>query len=505
MVPSLRQKILELQQQGVKRKDIASSLDVKISYVHCVIRKYGTKLSKEQRRANVADGRQASAAAYLPGTTDKILELQQQGMKRKDIAASLGIDINKVISDIQRSDKRLTSEQRANTHRVFDEVTRGRVSDLRRNGVALQEICTKTGLSYSTVRYLCSTEGVTLTHEQKSVNMREIDRDLVASLRSSGMTVLAIASEVGASRGGVKTILVEEGIVLDPLMKQQNVWAGLIAKNPYPMAHMRQGLTPEVVALRSAAIKKRYSEDSSLRELKSLQTMDWWKSMDKETRENYLEKRHQAFLDSPATKDYLTRLRSKSKDENFYNQAILRQSARDTMSSIYEDLAKSHEGRMVDEYRGSYKTITWECMKGHIWEARPNSIQQGSWCPYCAHTGPSKAQLELADYVKSLLPDIEVLVGDRAALKSFSPNVDHPLELDIYVPSLKKAIEFDGWFWHKSPWAISRGVPDRDVKKDAQCLEAKVELLRVDELEFNKNRESVLNQIRDFFAPPRVI
>lgn len=27
--------------------------------------------------------------------------------------------------------------------------------------------------------------------------------------------------------------------------------------------------------------------------------------------------------------------------------------------------------------------LTWQCAKGHTWQATPSSIQQGTWCPHC--------------------------------------------------------------------------------------------------------------------------
>lgn len=37
---------------------------------------------------------------------------------------------------------------------------------------------------------------------------------------------------------------------------------------------------------------------------------------------------------------------------------------------------------------------------------------------------------------------------------------------DIYLPDYKLLIEYDGWFWHRSDWAIEKGSPERDAIKD---------------------------------------
>lgn len=50
-------------------------------------------------------------------------------------------------------------------------------------------------------------------------------------------------------------------------------------------------------------------------------------------------------------------------------------------------LAKSNNGRCLSKvYIRSNMSLTWQCDKGHIWEARPSNIKAGTWCPACAGT-----------------------------------------------------------------------------------------------------------------------
>jgi len=50
-----------------------------------------------------------------------------------------------------------------------------------------------------------------------------------------------------------------------------------------------------------------------------------------------------------------------------------------------QNLAKSKQGKCLsDTYINSRANLTWECSKGHTWEARYTSISSnGSWCPHC--------------------------------------------------------------------------------------------------------------------------
>lgn len=52
----------------------------------------------------------------------------------------------------------------------------------------------------------------------------------------------------------------------------------------------------------------------------------------------------------------------------------------------------------------------------------------------------SKPQLEIFEFIKTLIPDTEILLNDRKVLDG--------MELDILIPSLKIAIEVNGVYWH---------------------------------------------------------
>lgn len=50
-----------------------------------------------------------------------------------------------------------------------------------------------------------------------------------------------------------------------------------------------------------------------------------------------------------------------------------------------KDLAFTRNGFCLSKkYVNARTKLKWKCSEMHIWEAVPNAIQQGSWCPYCA-------------------------------------------------------------------------------------------------------------------------
>ena len=60
---------------------------------------------------------------------------------------------------------------------------------------------------------------------------------------------------------------------------------------------------------------------------------------------------------------------------------------------------------------------------------------------------------------------------------------DYGFELDIYVPSIRTAFEFDGSFWHKKKIEI-------DNKKDDLCVEKGIKLIRIREGNLKKTKSA---------------
>lgn len=50
---------------------------------------------------------------------------------------------------------------------------------------------------------------------------------------------------------------------------------------------------------------------------------------------------------------------------------------------------------------------------------------------------------------------------------------------DVYLPDHNLLIEYDGWYWHHSEWAIEHGVPKRDMIKNRLANEANLQLIRL--------------------------
>lgn len=107
------------------------------------------------------------------------------------------------------------------------------------------------------------------------------------------------------------------------------------------------------------------------------------------------------------------------------------------------------------------KKVWWLCpICGHEWQALISSRNDNRGCPSCRKTGTSFPELAIYFYFKKIYPDV---------LNSYKIK---KTELDIFIPSLNLAIEYDGFAWHKDKL-------DRDNKKDEFCKDNRIRLIRL--------------------------
>lgn len=114
---------------------------------------------------------------------------------------------------------------------------------------------------------------------------------------------------------------------------------------------------------------------------------------------------------------------------------------------------------------GSKEKAWWKCEKGHSWYAVINTRTRGNGCPECAkETQSSLPEKAIYYYVRQIFKDAR----ENELLKELKGR-----ELDIYIPSYKIAIEYDGVNWHKNI--------KRDLEKDSLCKQAGIKLIRIRE------------------------
>lgn len=100
---------------------------------------------------------------------------------------------------------------------------------------------------------------------------------------------------------------------------------------------------------------------------------------------------------------------------------------------------------------------------GNRWTTSLSRILNTRGCPKCSRRKTSVAEQFLYESARLALPGHRVISQDHNLIGR---------ELDIYVPGLKKAVEFGAWHWHENRTA-------RDIRKEALCEAEGVELLTI--------------------------
>lgn len=133
---------------------------------------------------------------------------------------------------------------------------------------------------------------------------------------------------------------------------------------------------------------------------------------------------------------------------------------------------------------GSNQDAWWVCDKGHEWRTRVYArTGAGTGCPSCS-TGVSKGETEVADFLKSILGEGNVVTSYRAL-----PGVS---ELDIYIPSLNVGVEYHGVYWHTDRFRDSKA----HLAKLEACEKNGVRLIQVWEDSWRDRRNVVENMLR---------
>lgn len=142
--------------------------------------------------------------------------------------------------------------------------------------------------------------------------------------------------------------------------------------------------------------------------------------------------------------------------------------------------------------------LYWKCTRCsnefndfHVTENRGFSLSYSfPRCPVCfpRMAGISHKEKELLDFVKSIY-DGDILENVR--------NVIYPLELDIYVPEMNLAIEFDGTYWHSEQCGKDESY---HVGKTNACNAKGIRLIHVFEDEWLRHRDIVEDRIKNIIG-----
>lgn len=155
-------------------------------------------------------------------------------------------------------------------------------------------------------------------------------------------------------------------------------------------------------------------------------------------------------------------------------------------------MAKEIHGETYDYSLVNYKTrmdkVAITCPIHGEFNQIANNHLQGSGCPTCFPIGSSKLENSLVDFIKTFYIGT-VLTSDRTYIK--------PKELDIVLPNINLAIEFNGLYWHSF-----RTNKDKNyhLNKTNACRDAGLRLIHVFENEWVNTPEIVKSRLKQLIG-----
>lgn len=151
------------------------------------------------------------------------------------------------------------------------------------------------------------------------------------------------------------------------------------------------------------------------------------------------------------------------------------------LQSQYEDIAlewnyEKNEIKPSEVSGRSNKKVWWKCsICGNSYIASIyNRTYNNSGCPKCnLRNKTSFPEQTVFFYIKQKYPD---------AINGYREEALNKMELDIYIPSLKIGIEYDGLRWHSG-----KNCTKRDNEKYNLCKQLGIKLVRIEETDEIRN------------------
>jgi len=104
--------------------------------------------------------------------------------------------------------------------------------------------------------------------------------------------------------------------------------------------------------------------------------------------------------------------------------------------------------------------------------------------------GVSSQEKEILAYIRSIYNGV-ILKNDKTQI--YNPYTGRMLEIDIWIPEIRKGIEYNGRYWHSFPETVRR-----DEIKKMFCDNNNIDLLIVDDVEWRKNKD--FEKIKQFIG-----
>ena len=159
---------------------------------------------------------------------------------------------------------------------------------------------------------------------------------------------------------------------------------------------------------------------------------------------------------------------------------------------MYSDVYKESDRSLLENKRISYnKKIEFLCpICGNVYEQIIKDHIRGKRCSYCSGK-VSKEEINVRNIIDKFYKG-EVIYNNRSILRN--------IELDIYIPDKKIAIEYNGSYWHRTlPGGEGSKTKNYHNYKYLSCLKKGIHLINIYDVDFLFRKEKVESFLKDLF------
>jgi len=145
-----------------------------------------------------------------------------------------------------------------------------------------------------------------------------------------------------------------------------------------------------------------------------------------------------------------------------------------------------HGGKYIEqgiEYKSYKSKIKLVCpLHGEFYQNTTNHLQ-GCGCPKCANNN-SKSEQQIVDFLAN---------NSDFVIKTKNKTVIKPFELDIYIPKMKIAIEYNGLRWHSEQFGKDKNY---HLNKTELCNKQGIRLIHIFEDEWIYKQDIVKSRLK---------
>jgi len=163
-----------------------------------------------------------------------------------------------------------------------------------------------------------------------------------------------------------------------------------------------------------------------------------------------------------------------------------------TYSYVKQQIEKEGYKLLSKKYKDNGTKLKLQCNKGHKYKTVYGNFQQGKRCSICDYEKiSSKGEKEVLKAIKKIFPNNKIIANDRTQI--INPITKQFLELDIWIPELNKAIEYNSKYWHSNKYSQFK-----DNQKIEQCKEKNINLLVIQEENWINDKNKEIKKLKIF-------